>query len=114
MTEHQDFVEDYEFFRSFAMSDSRIARLMGISEQALAKRRERAGIRGGDSPVHARLTLLIESRREFDSLDFPMTFAPQDVASVLAVAKRQGLIVRVRTRPDPFHGHRIGVFRAAV
>lgn len=108
-----EFVEDYEWFKSFCMTDSRIAQLMRISDAALEKRCQRSGIRRGCSPaLTARLEALIKSGREFDALDFPLVFDSQEIGGALNAAVRDRQIMRVRTRTDPIGRNRIGVYRA--
>ncbi|MFI9507355.1 hypothetical protein [Nocardia sp. NPDC052566] len=112
MSAGEEFAAEYLWLKSFQMPDVRIAYLLRISEAALVKRRERAGMGGGDPLALERLTVLVESGCEFDSFDFPFVLDPRDVRAALALAVRQGRIVRVRTRLDPIRSNRIGVYRA--
>ncbi|TEA09218.1 hypothetical protein [Mycobacteroides salmoniphilum] len=111
------FVQEYEWFKSFGMSDDAIARRFCISVNALEKRRERAGLTQhayAKSDVGQRLMALIDSGGDFDHLDFPFVFAPNEASNAIKIAVRAGRIVRVGDRKDPMHcgSARISVYRA--
>lgn len=115
MTCHdEDFAENYAWLKSFHMSDTRIAAMMGISESALQKRCQRAAIPAPCSPqISARLHALIASGRPFDIGDFPAHTDPHQIATALSTAHRGGHITALRTRNHPLHRSRITVYQAS-
>ena len=107
------FVQDYEWFKSFYMPDTRIAQLMGISPSVLEKRRERSGLHEPCPPqIAARLQALIDAGRPFGLNDFAAHLAPQQIANALSAAHRAGHITRLGTRNHPLHRSRIAVYQA--
>ena len=108
----EDFVEDYQWFRSFRMTDTRIAAVMGITPAALQKRCHRAGILTGCPPhITAQLNRLITAGRPFDISDFPAHIDPHQLGAALSTAHRAGHITATGTRHHPLHRSRITVYR---
>lgn len=99
------FVEDYQWLKSFGMSDEGIAHRLRLTRDALDRRLFRTGIKGhiigSDAELHARLMELIESGAEFSAADFSFTFPLDEVRNMLAVAARTKLVVKVGERPNP-------------
>lgn len=98
-----DFVSEYQWLRSFGKTDAAIAQSFGLSEAALVKRLQRAGLRdeeqlSPDREIDERLRALIEDFPPFDSWSFPFTCDPVQVSAAISVAVRRGLAVRIGAR----------------
>lgn len=107
------FVAEYQWLSSFGKSDGAIAQSFGLSEAALVKRLQRAGLRdeqlSPDREIDQRLRALIAGFAPFDSWSFPFACDPTLVSAAISVAVRRGLAVRIGTRPGG--SCRAGLFR---
>lgn len=111
-----EFLEEYQWLRSFGWGNAAIARRLGLSEPALEKRLSRAGVLkerlSPDREVAARLRALIDGGQVFDSWSFPLSCDPTQVVGALALAARRGLIVKVGVRQGPLgYGTRTGIYQ---
>jgi hypothetical protein len=95
-------VDEYYWLRSFGMTDAAIARSLGVSDEGLVKRLQRAKVRRAelspDSDIDGRLRALIATGEPFDSWDFPFACDPFQVAAAISIAVRRGLVVRIGSR----------------
>ncbi|RIT36765.1 hypothetical protein D2E76_16025 [Mycobacteroides abscessus] len=96
------FTAEYNWLRSFRMSDAAIARHFKCSGDVLMKRLQRAGLRSEalspDAEVDAALQGFIAEGKPFDSWAFPLAADPELVKAAITVAVRRGLITRVGDR----------------
>lgn len=112
------FVEDYQWLSSFGLTDEAIAARLGLKPDTLDRRLFRTGLKGSivgsDPELHAQLVTLIDSGSEFTAADFSFAFDPEDVRSVLGVAARMNMIVKVGKRSHPLiERKQVSVFCAA-
>lgn len=107
------FVTEYQWLSSFGKTDVAIARALGMSEAALVKRLQRAGLRDDqlspDREIDARLRALIANFAPFDSWSFPFACDPVQASAAISVAVRRGLAVRIGARTGG--SCRAGLFR---
>lgn len=114
MTRREAFRVDYEWFRSFGMSDASIARSFGVTEDALHRRMQRAGISTVPQNVVDALDELVASGREFTVTDLPYVES-QNIAGLLPRYVREKRIRSVgKVRSGRYDGTHIKVYRSAV
>lgn len=112
MSKADAFRVDYEWFRSFGMNDWGIARQFGISEDALHRRMQRAGISTVAPHVVAALDELVASGREFTVTDLPYVES-QNISGLLNRYVREKRITPVGiARSGRYDGTRTTVYRA--
>ena len=112
MSRADAFRTDYEWFRSFGMNDWSIARRFGLSEDALHRRMQRAGISTVAPHVVEALDELVASGREFtvDSLPYVET---QNYSKLLTKYVREKRIQPVgKVRSGRYDGTRTTVYRS--
>lgn len=95
--EAEAFAEEYEWLKSFRMTDERIARRFGISVDGLEKRLKRHGLALQPNPeIKLALDAIIAADREFTTADFPMALAASNqVAGTLSSMVRHGRLIVV-------------------
>lgn len=94
--EAEAFAEEYEWFKSFRMSDETIARRFGLTLDGLAKRLERHGIASQPKPdIRIALDRLVAGGEDFTAADLPMALPAYSVAGTLASMVRHGRLVVV-------------------
>jgi hypothetical protein len=112
MSKAEAFRVDYEWFRSFGMNDWGIARQFGISEDALHRRMQRAGISTVAPHVVEALDELVASGREFTVDELPYT-ETQNIAGLLNQYVHEQRIQPIRkVRSGRYDGTRTTVYRA--